>query len=288
MPGTTGTGARAARRTRLLWLAGQTGFVLLCIYLYFRIRNLTEGSAAIASAHARDIVALEEQLGLDVEASLQAPVLDSERFSAVANAVYIYGHWPVIAATMVWTAWRHREVFLRLRDAMIVSGLMGMVVFVSYPVAPPRLVDLGLVDTVTEQSTAYRVLQPPQFTNQYAAMPSLHAGWDLLVGIAIVTAASSLLLKAIGYAMPVLMAASVVVTANHYILDVVAGVALALVGHAVAVALQRRRAAQAARAAPHIDGVLAEGSPLPAALPTQRSAPDPAPDRAPRGSGPPG
>ena len=67
------------------------------------------------------------------------------------------------------------------------------------------------------------MLQPPLFTNQYAAMPSLHAGWDLLVGMAIVAAASSVWLRAIGFILPMLMALAVVFTANHYILDVVAG-----------------------------------------------------------------
>ena len=89
-----------------------------------------------------------------------------------------------------------------------------------------------------------RVLQPPSLTNQYAAMPSLHSGWDLLVGMAIISAASTVALKVVGFAMPVLMAFAVVATANHYIVDVVAGVALALVGHAVALWLERRRAAR--------------------------------------------
>ncbi len=158
--------------------------MLLGIFVYFRIRGLTASRPDVALAHARDIVALEHRLGIDVEGILQAPVVDSAKLSAVANWVYIYGHWPVIVVTMVWTVWRHHDVFLRLRDAMLVSGALGMAVFVSYPVAPPRLAGLGLVDTVTEQSHAYRILQPPQFVNQYAAMPSLHAGWDLLVGIA--------------------------------------------------------------------------------------------------------
>ena len=178
---------------------------MLCIYLYFRIRNITEGSRDVAVAHAQDVVDLERSLGIYVEDSLQQPFLRSDALASVANAVYIYGHWPVIVGTMIWTAWRHRAVFLRLRDGMIVSGLLGMLVFVTYPLAPPRLADLGLVDTITKDNTAYRVLQPTQFTNQFAAMPSLHAGWDLLVGIAIVTAATSLALKVVGYAMPVLM-----------------------------------------------------------------------------------
>ena len=101
-----------------------------------------------------------------------------------------------------------------------------------------------MVDTVTEQSEAYRVLQPPAFVNQYAAMPSLHSGWDLLMGMAIVSAASTLALRVVGFAMPVLMAFAVVATANHYIVDVVAGVALALVRTRRRPWLERRRAAR--------------------------------------------
>ncbi len=142
---------------------------------------------------------------------------------------------------MIWLAGQHREVFLRLRDAMMVSGALGMLLFVTFPVAPPRLAGLGMEDTVSEQSHAYRVLQPPAFVNQYAAMPSLHTGWDLLVGISIVTAASSVALKLVGFTLPVLMAFAVVATANHYILDVVAGVTLVLIGHVVALRLEQAR-----------------------------------------------
>jgi membrane-associated phospholipid phosphatase len=229
------------RRTQVLWTLGQALLVLFCIYLYFRIRNVTEGSYAVAVSHAHDLVDLEQELGIAVEETLQAPFVGSGALATTANSVYIYGHWPVIVVVMVWTVWRHRTVFLRLRDGMIVSGLLGMVVFVTYPLAPPRLANDGVVDTITQDNDAYRVLQPSQFTNQFAAMPSLHAGWDLLVGIAIVTAAGTTWLKAIGYALPVLMTVSVVVTGNHYLLDVVAGIALALVGHAAALWLERWR-----------------------------------------------
>jgi membrane-associated phospholipid phosphatase len=85
------------------------------------------------------------------------------------------------------------------------------------------------------------VLQPPAFVNQYAAMPSLHSGWDLLVGIAIVSAASTLVLRIFGYVMPILMAVAVVLTANHYVLDVIAGISLVLIAHVAALALDRRR-----------------------------------------------
>lgn len=232
---------RLGRAGFVLW---QAGLVALGVFVYFRVRGLTEGSVDLANEHARDIVRFERSLGINVEAGLQDLVAPSGSLQTFANWIYVWGHWPVIIATMLWLAWRHRVEFLRLRDAMMVSGALGLVVFMSYPVTPPRLAGLGLADTVTEQSEAYRVLQPPAFVNQYAAMPSLHSGWDLLVGMAIISAASTLALKVVGFAMPVLMAFAVVATANHYIVDVVAGVALALVGHAVALWLERRRAAR--------------------------------------------
>jgi len=146
---------------------------------------------------------------------------------------------------MIWLSWRHRQVFLRLRDGMLVSGAIGLVIFASYPVAPPRLADRDVIDTVTRSSDSYRVLQPPDFVNQYAAMPSLHAGWDLLVGIAIITASRLVWLRVIGLLMPVAMMLAVVATGNHFVLDVIAGVSLAMLGHAVALRLDRVRVARA-------------------------------------------
>lgn len=228
-------------RRQWLFLTGQALVMLLATYTYFRVRHLTEGARGLALEHAHDLVGLEQRLGIYLEPDLQSLVTDSATLSRLANGIYIYGHWPVIALVMVWTALRHRAVFLRLRDGMLISGFVGMFIFATYPLAPPRLASLGLTDTVTERSDAYRVLQPPQLTNQYAAMPSLHAGWDLLVGLAIVSATSLLAVKVIGYLLPVLMTLSVVVTANHFVLDVVAGLALALLGHALAAWPARRR-----------------------------------------------
>lgn len=224
-----------------LWIFKQAGVVISAVAAYFGVRGLTEGSAEVAVQHALDIVAWERALGIYIEPAVADPVASSAVLATLANWVYIWGHWPVIAGTMLWTGFAHREVFLRLRDAMIVSGLLGMLIFATYPVAPPRLAGLGFTDTVTERSLSYRVLQPPAFVDQYAAMPSLHAGWDLLVGVAIVTAASTWGLRLFGALMPVLMAVSVVVTANHFILDVVAGVLLVLIGHLAALRMERRR-----------------------------------------------
>lgn len=227
--------------TRATWASKQVAWVALGIVVYFGVRGQTAASPEVARANANEIIRLERRLGIQIEGWLQTPVSSSATLEAVANWIYIWGHWPVIIATMVWLVWKHRPEFIRLRDSMMISGGVGMLIFATYPVMPPRLVGLGLVDTVTETSEAYRVLQPPIFTNQYAALPSLHSGWDLLVGMSIVAAASSVWLRAVGFIMPMLMALAVVFTANHYILDVVAGISLVLVARACALSLERWR-----------------------------------------------
>ncbi|MCW2616217.1 MAG: phosphatase family protein [Frankiales bacterium] len=222
-------------------LAVTTGIVV-----YFGIRGLTDGAESTAVDHAHDVLRIEQAVGLDVEDEVQAALVHLEPVATVANWVYIWGHWPAIVATLVWLALRHRVVFRRLRNAMLVSGAMGLCIYTTYPVAPPRLAGLGLVDTVSERSHSYRVLQPPAFVNQYAAMPSLHVGWDLLVGLALLAVAGSVVLRVLGVAMPLAMAASTVVTANHYVLDVLVGAAFGMAGWAVALWLEQRREARPA------------------------------------------
>jgi membrane-associated phospholipid phosphatase len=223
------------------WFLSQVGVVTAAVFFYFGVRGLTVGSPEAAQAHARDLMQLEQASGLDVERGLQDLWLRWDWLIAPANWVYIYGHWPVITVTLVWLAVRHRDAYVRVRDAMMISGGFGLIVFTLYPVAPPRLAGLGIVDTVTEHSHSYRVLQPPAFVNQYAAMPSLHAGWDLLIGLSIAGVAGYAWLRWAGYLLPVLMVAAVVLTGNHFVLDVVAGLALALFGRWVADAVERKR-----------------------------------------------
>jgi hypothetical protein len=117
--------------------------------------------------------------------------------------------------------------------------MIGVCIFVLYPVAPPRLAGLGLYDTVSAQSHAYRVLQPPAFVNQYAAVPSLHVGWNLLIGIFVVRYARRTVLRVIGALLPMAMTASVVLTANHYVIDAVLGAIVALTGLVVAMRMAR-------------------------------------------------
>jgi cell division protein FtsW (lipid II flippase) len=155
--------------------------------------------------------------------------------------MYIWGHWPVIAAVAIALFSVRRDRYRLLRNAVIVSGLIGFLFFALLPTAPPRMVDAGFVDTVTRWSDSYRTLQPPKFTNQYAAMPSLHFGWNLLVGIVLFGSTRLLVVRAFAVLMPAAMAFAVVATANHWVVDVVAGAAVVLVGLALATLADRRR-----------------------------------------------
>lgn len=217
----------------------QFALVFAAALAYFGVRGLTEGSESVAVANADRVLDLEATIGMDVERSLQAFVLDHHAIVTVANWVYIWGHWPVIGVTLVWLYRRHHDSYTVLRNAMFISGAIGLVIFMSFPVAPPRLMPSGFVDTVTERSNSYRLLQPPSLVNKFAAVPSLHVGWNLLVGILIFKNSRHRLMKLFAVAGPLFMASAVVLTANHYIVDALIGSAVALTGLTAAIALQR-------------------------------------------------
>jgi hypothetical protein len=231
----------ASPPNRWLGAVREVLLVLAGVLVYFGVRGVTVTDAQDALRHALDVVALERSLGVYVEPSLQALVLGSDWLVDVMNWVYIWGHWPVIAVVLLWLFFAHPAGYRRTRNAMLISGGVGLVIFASFPVAPPRLADLGLIDTVTEHSSAYRVLQPPAFVNQYAAMPSLHVGWDLLMGLAVYTYARHVAVRIAGLALPVLMVLAVLFTANHYVIDAAVGAALVLASMAAARRIERRR-----------------------------------------------
>jgi hypothetical protein len=219
-------GRRSASRVRV---GRQIAVVAAAVAAYFLARGATEAAYGDALRHAHTLVSLERGLGIYWEPALQDALAGSPWVRAVLNAIYIYGHWPVIVASLLFLARRHPAVYLRTRDTMLISGGIGLVVFMIYPVAPPRLAGLGMTDTVSVASQAYRVLQPTMFTNQYAALPSLHVGWDLVIGLALAAAMAAggrARLRVMALAMPAAMVVAVVLTANHYLVDAVAGAAL--------------------------------------------------------------
>ena len=199
------------------------------------------GNAFDAANNARDILHLEAFLGLDVEHELQRIILDWPSAVTLMNWIYVWGHWPVLAATAIWLFISHRREFNLFRNALIISGLLGLVVFALFPVMPPRLLGTGMVDTVARWSSSYHVLQPPSLVNQYAAVPSFHVGWNVLAVIAVFRALPKSDYRYVTVLGPIAMVSSVVMTGNHYLLDAVAGTALVVVAWKVADRIERRR-----------------------------------------------
>ena len=222
---------RAARPAHIFF---EVSVATLAYLSYFLVRGMTESGFGRAQDNAERVITFEKWLGLFHEGAIQDAVANRDWLVNLANWVYVWGHWPVIIVVGFWLMRSSPHDYRILRNSFLISGGIGLIVFATFPVAPPRMLDIGLIDTVTERSSAYRVLQPPAFVNQYAAMPSLHFGWDLLVGIALVRHARSPYVRSLGIVLPVAMAWAVVATANHFLLDSVAGAALALFGLALA------------------------------------------------------
>lgn len=238
----TRTPPRRPRR-QLVWLvaamAREGALFVAAALLYFGVRGITEGSAAAARDNAEAIFRAESAFGLAREQQLQNLILDSPWLVTLANWVYIWGHWPVIASVAVWLYLRRPDGYRLMRNAIFVSGGIGIAIFALFPVMPPRLGVVEIVDTVSANSQSYRALQPPALVNQFAAFPSLHVGFNLIVAVVLWRECSMWLPRAFGVVSVVGMSAAVVLTANHFVIDIPAGMAVAVTGLAIAVALPR-------------------------------------------------
>lgn len=222
--------------------AQEVAFITAAALLYTLVRGLTDDRVPVAFANADAIISFERDLGIFVEPGLQAVVLGREFVIDVVNAVYI-AYWPIVVGALVWVMLRHPGHYPLYRNAVLTSGSVSLVIFALYPLAPPRfLPEHGFVDTIASNSAGYRDFNASALVNEYAAMPSLHVGWVLLVSIAIIKLGRSRAVRAIAAVLPVAMFGAIVLTGNHYIIDGIAGGVVVLVGLATARALRRWRA----------------------------------------------
>lgn len=233
------TGKGAARA------AVEIGLVAGAFLLYFLVRGSVIRRDEEALRNALDIIEVEKKLGCFWEPALNRAILYRPLLIRFFNQVYFWFHFPAVVATGLWLYFsgRHRHYTLA-RDALLASGAIALVVYHRYPVMPPRLLppETGyrFVDTVEQYSRlSYQAQEAEPFVNPYAAVPSLHFGWNVLVGGVLIRATDNVWLQAFGVFLPVSQLVSIVVTANHYILDAVAGLAVALAGLLVALGLQR-------------------------------------------------
>ncbi|HZQ38314.1 MAG TPA: phosphatase PAP2 family protein [Dehalococcoidia bacterium] len=190
-----------------------------------------QARSSLALANARHVIDFEWLLGIFRERQLQSLIIDNDALMQIFNAIYMWAHLPLIIVLAVWLYWRHRERFRVTRNAVLISGTVALIIFQLVPLAPPRLVPgMGFVDTAAKVSGVYDTVEPKVFFNPYAAIPSMHVGWVLLMGLTVWQYAGERRIAWLGLALPLLMTLAVVITGNHYFTDAIAGVLTALIG----------------------------------------------------------
>ncbi|MFD7990618.1 phosphatase PAP2 family protein [Streptomyces mexicanus] len=249
----------AAPPTRLRWWT-ELPLILLVYGCYSAGRLIVRGDVADAVDHGLAILRVEKVLHLNAEHPLNRLFTREPWLGVPADFWYASLHYLVTPAILVWLFRARAARYRAARTWLMTSTFIGLIGFTLLPTCPPRLLspEHGFVDTMAHyssygwwggQASAPRGLGG--MTNQYAAMPSLHVGWALWCGLMLWRHGGTRWTKAAGVAYPLLTALVVMGTANHYLLDAVAGVAVMGVGMLLAPyvgrAAQRARAVLAAR-----------------------------------------
>lgn len=226
-----GAAARPRSRRLLRFAAFELAIWAALYGAYLVVRGLTIGSTQDAIAHASDVVHVEQAAGLFHEETLQSAL---SGLHDVLSAYYMLGFAPLIGVVVVWLALKRPDVYRELRTVLLFSIALATVVFIVFPTAPPRLVPgLGIADTVGLGGHDTGSFAGIKF-NPYAAVPSMHVGWSLLIGLYGIRAVSRPVLRAFFLLHPVVMTVAVTATGNHYFFDSLAGIGVALLALFVA------------------------------------------------------
>ncbi|MER5653008.1 MULTISPECIES: phosphatase PAP2 family protein [unclassified Streptomyces] len=223
--------------------------VLLVVGLFvvYKVgRQLATGHTAEAFANAHRVWDAERSLHLPGEGVVQTALLHSDTLVHIANTYYATVHFPATAAFLVWLYLRRPTHYVWARRVLALVTAAALVGHLTFPLAPPRLLpESGLLDTGQLYGPSVYGAHPATdaMANQFAAMPSLHFGWALMVAIGLIAATRSRW-RWLWLLHPLLTLVVIVGTANHYWLDSV--VAAALLGVALAVVHAPRRTATTA------------------------------------------
>lgn len=240
---TTANAPRAsAYRGRLRWWT-ELPLIAVVYAFYTTGRLLVRGDVSEAVGHGLEILHLETVLHLDPERWFNSLFTKYLALGITADFWYASLHYLVTPLVLVWL-WRRRPSRYRFaRTWLLISTLVGLLGFTLLPTAPPRLLPAvhGFTDTMAQygsygwwgaDASAPRGLGG--LTNEYAAMPSLHVGWALWCGIVLFRYGRSPLVRTLGVLYPFGTAVVVIGTANHYLFDAVAGVAVMGIGYLLA------------------------------------------------------
>jgi len=182
------------------------------------------------------------------ELTLQNLAASSALLETAVSWTYWNSEFTVLGLVLLWVYLRRHEHFARLRNTVLLANVLGLVGYVLLPTAPPRMFpDIGFVDTLSAFGGLNHGSGLVQLaSNPYAAMPSLHAADAFIIGVTLAYVCRSKLAKLLWVLWPAWVAFSVMATANHFWLDVVAGIALAALTLAV---VHSRRIVRALRPA---------------------------------------
>jgi hypothetical protein len=210
-------------------LIGELLVVLVLVKVYDAVRSLSPARQGQAIEHGRDILSLETTTHIDVERVINHALTGSHFLTELAAGWYQFTHLTVTLTVLACCYWWRPDLYRPARSSLVAVNLIGLVIFWLYPVAPPRLLPgLGFIDA---DLLAGYGLGPagPISANLFAAMPSLHLAWATWTVIVV----RKMLVnrpwpRRLAPVYATTTGVVVVATANHYLLDVVAGIAVCL------------------------------------------------------------
>ncbi len=253
--------ARATSRGRSGLLAGrEMALIAFGLIAYRTVRFWVKDQVSEAFSNAHRVMGWERAIGIFTEVDLQSTVLGNRTIIMALNRYYFIAHFLGAALLLTWLFIRHRDIYGRIRRVLFAVTTGAPALHVVFPLAPPRwFPEFGFVDTL--QTYGPKIYDSETFTsaaNQIAAMPSLHVAWAIIAAWAIVTALHSRW-RWVAVAHPIMMILAVIVTANHWWLDVAVALLLVVTASLADRPLQRfleartiRRDASLAEPAGHI------------------------------------
>ena len=213
-----------------LWTEALT---VLVIYLAYEVsRGITVGDPSVALHHAHQVAHLEQSLSIFVEREVQVVAKAIPGLLGVLGAAYLGLHLTVSIGCLVWVYRYHPSAFTMLRNTLVLATAIAMIGYIAFPTAPPRLAGMGIVDTVSNGHVDLNTGLVHSLYNPFAAMPSLHFGYAVIIGASAVALSRHRAAQLAGVAYPVVVLFVIVATGNHFLLDALAG---ALVAGAAAV-----------------------------------------------------
>ncbi|MDV5149564.1 phosphatase PAP2 family protein [Streptomyces sp. SBC-4] len=203
--------------------------LVTALFLVYKLgRLVANGHEARAFRNADVVWDAERVLHLPGEETIQQLLMHGEPLIRAANTYYAAVHFPATLAFLGWLYWRRPAHYVWSRRVLAILTGAALALHLLMPLAPPRmLAATGLVDTARVYGPSVYGATPEadSMANQFAAMPSLHFGWALMVAIGLIAATRSRW-RALWLLHPLLTLLVIVGTANHYWFDALAAAAL--------------------------------------------------------------